>query len=202
MLIAEGLTRSECKTCEVYSDIALVRGQLQVANRRFAQVRHRKGIARYLEPVDERNWRRLEAIRLGDEPRNPGVRAEPERPLAVAKAAYHLIIGQSVRGCEMPDAPCRRIQPVQAVISRSVEAAPLVLTNAPHPVACKPFGDCVNNGRRALRRRVVNTSKAPLAERNPEPPFAIHEQASEYPCRKPVGGSEELEAVFRVADQP
>src|SRR5215470_4529589 len=109
MLITQTLSRPERDAAELYLDIALVPRKLQVANRRLAQVRYGIRTARYLEPVDERDRRRLRAIRLGDESRKPSIRAEPERPLAVTKAAYHLIIGQSVRGCEMPDASCRWI---------------------------------------------------------------------------------------------
>src|SRR5262245_38475461 len=134
MLITQSLSRAECKAGELYSDIALVRRELQVAYRRFAQGRYRMGIARDVEPVDEHNWRRLGVIRLGDEPRKPCVRAEPERPLAVTKTADHLIVGQTVRRREMPDAACCRIQSVQAMSSADVEAAPVVLNNAPHPV--------------------------------------------------------------------
>src|SRR2546428_14090218 len=96
ILITQTLSRPECDAGELHVDIALAPRKLQAANRGFAQVRYGIGAARYLEPVDERGRRRLGVIRLGDEPRKPRMRAEPERPLTVTKTVYHLIVGQSV----------------------------------------------------------------------------------------------------------
>src|SRR5262245_18819462 len=187
MLIKQPLSRPERDGGELYLDVALAPRKFHVADRRFAQVRYRIGAARYQEPVDEHGRRRLGAISFWNKSRKPCVGAEPERSSTVTKAASDLIIGQSVPGCEMPDASGRRIQPFQTVIGSYVKASPTVFSHAPHPVTRKLFGDSVRYDRRAFRPRIVNASKTALNGRDPEPAFTIEEQGLNNSRRNSVG---------------
>src|SRR5262249_28674251 len=97
ILVTQILARVEINRKEINLQIILIVSELKIRNLRAAQLSHRTALAGDAQTAESNRRRRMHALRLRDKTGEACLRAEPERPAAIAESRGDEVARESIR---------------------------------------------------------------------------------------------------------